>query len=340
MATKRVSQKSSISGVSTSAQSRLTAKPAKPTRVEEGQFICPICLDPIVEAVGKKAGDDAIECDGSCATWLHRCCAGLTKEAYLAVSKLPNPFFCPHCRLDNQELEIKALRETVGNLSIKLSAACDAITKLESSSAAANTLLRPSYANVAHSGTALVDPPNQVNTTTSAKSDGPSSANNSQLNAQRKFNVLIFGIKESNKGTHRHERHKQVMTNVGEVLSTIDPLVSETSICDCFRLGRFSDDKIRPVLVKLIRAVDVMSVLSNRRKLASLPGISIKPDLPPHERQVESLLLKERWSLIQNGVPKNSIKIKKNSIFVNNEKHGIIRNCEFHQIHQRILIMR
>lgn len=77
------------SGISPSTQSM------KPSKDKKGQFTCPICLDPILEAVGRKAGDDAIECDGSCATWLHRRCAGLTREVYLAVSELSDPFFCP-----------------------------------------------------------------------------------------------------------------------------------------------------------------------------------------------------------------------------------------------------
>ena len=45
----------------------------------------PICDDVIVDAVGKKSGHDSVECNGACSTWLHRCCAGLSKSASAAV---------------------------------------------------------------------------------------------------------------------------------------------------------------------------------------------------------------------------------------------------------------
>ena len=71
------------------------------------KFICPICDDVIVDAVGNKSGDDSIQCDGRCATWLHRRCAGLSKAAFndLASCKVSEPFFCPMCRLNQQELD-------------------------------------------------------------------------------------------------------------------------------------------------------------------------------------------------------------------------------------------
>ena len=33
---------------------------------EQKQCICPLCEDPILDAVGKKAGHNAVFCDGSC----------------------------------------------------------------------------------------------------------------------------------------------------------------------------------------------------------------------------------------------------------------------------------
>ena len=98
------------------------------TRRKKGQFVCPICDDVIVDAVGKKSGHESVECNGLCSSWLHRHCAGLSKAAFHEVCKSDQPFFCPQCRLDNQSLEIASLRDLVTALSSKLSAAC---TKLE-----------------------------------------------------------------------------------------------------------------------------------------------------------------------------------------------------------------
>ena len=41
--------------------------------------------------MGRKAGHDAIECNGICSAWPHRGCAGLSKVAFVAVSKSSNP---------------------------------------------------------------------------------------------------------------------------------------------------------------------------------------------------------------------------------------------------------
>ena len=104
----------------------------------------------------------------------------------------------------------------------------------------------------------------------------------------------------------------------------------DSSVSDCFRLGKFNDDKTRPILIKLTRSADVVSVLSNRHKLSSFPGIRLKPDLSPEERKRESLLLKERWELINNGISKTTIKIRGNNLYVSSKKYGSVRNCEFH----------
>ena len=44
------------------------------------------------------------------------------------------------------------------------------------------------------------------------------------------------------------------------------------------------------------------------------------------ERLVESILLKERWALIQKKTERKSIKISGNKIFVNSKLHGEVKN--------------
>lgn len=105
--------------VSLNMSSETTATSAK---AKKDTFICPICDNIIKEAVGKRQGQDAIECSGSCATWLHKHCAGLSKEAFLAANKSDKPFYCPQCRLNIQELEINSLRDIVKDLSSELTA--------------------------------------------------------------------------------------------------------------------------------------------------------------------------------------------------------------------------
>ena len=142
----------------------------------------------------------------------------------------------------------------------------------------------------------------------------------------RKFNVIVYGVKESSKGTRRDKRVLNDLAATCDILSSVDAKVSADSIRDCFRLGGYKQDRNRPILVKFVRCHDASLILSNKRNLSSIPGISIKPDLSPEDRRTESLLLKERRSLIASGVDRKVIKIRGSTLFVNNVKHGCVVN--------------
>ena len=111
--------------------------------------------------------------------------------------------------------------------------------------------------------------------------------------------MVLFGIDECGRGTfNRFDRQKFDLDNVASVLSSIVPSIQSQSIKDSLRLGKFnSSSRPRPILVKFIRSVDVTNILANRWSL--FPPYSLKPDLSPTERLKESILLKERWKLIQ-----------------------------------------
>jgi len=57
--------------------------------------------------------------------------------------------------------------------------------------------------------------------------------------------------------------------------------------------------------------------------------------MTPDERQIESILLKERWTLIQKDTERRAIKIRGNKIFLNNKLHGEVKDSKlFLQISQ------
>ena len=61
----------------------------------------------------------------------------------------------------------------------------------------------------------------------------------------------------------------------------------------CFRVGKYLENRCRPVLVTMNRSIDdVANVLANRSWQSSHTNISIKSDVPPKEK-VESILLKQ-----------------------------------------------
>ena len=136
-------------------------------------------------------------------------------------------------------------------------------------------------------------------------------------------------MEESGKGTTKFQHNRHDIEIAGELLSWLDPIVTTSLIVESFRLGRYSDEKARPLLVKLTRPNDVQTILMARKTLASRPEIAIKPDMSVEDRKVESLLLKERSPLIDHGTDRSDIRISGNSIFVKTCRHCVIKEGAF-----------
>ena len=128
------------------------------------------------------------------------------------------------------------------------------------------------------------------------------------------------------------ERLAKDSSSVISIFQKINSNLNESAVRDCFRLGRFnqSRDRSRPILVKLNRTIDVANILSNK---SSYPeNITIKPDLSPKEREIDKLLMKKRWSLIQSGVDRKLIRIKKSSLYIQDTLYGRVENSSFHVV--------
>ena len=104
--------------------------------------------------------------------------------------------------------------------------------------------------------------------------------------------------------------------------------IEASSIRDCFRLGKYKPHapRPRPILIKFLRSTEATMALS-KVGLFKVP-INIKPDLTREERDIESFLLKERWSLIQIGFERHRIKIRNKSIFIDNKLYGQFHNSQ------------
>ena len=145
----------------------------------------------------------------------------------------------------------------------------------------------------------------------------------------RKFNLVIYGVKENPTGTQRRARIKADIEKCVQILKQADDDISIQSMRDCLRLGKFDSSKTRPrpLLVKLSRILDVDNILYNRSKIAE--GILVKPDMNREERHRESILLKERWSLMNTGTDKKHIKIRGTKLFVKDRLYGEITDSVF-----------
>ena len=258
----------------------------------------------------KNAEDGSIQCE-CCFEWVHPKCAGITDEEYGILGGCsPNiMFFCKLCR-PQVSLSLKFFNE----IKDKQTELDERLQKLESK-------LAPI------SGNSNQDTMSQENNSSNAN-PVQTATTNSHYNLQhdRKFNIVMYGIDECEKGAPRNERSGRDLSSVIETITKVNANVSPLSIRDLHRLGKYQEQsrRPRPILIKFNRAIDVSILLSQTSTLPS--GIRIKPDMNPEERQIESLLLKERWSLIQKDINRKVIKIRGNRIFVNNKLHGEVKN--------------
>ena len=141
--------------------------------------------------------------------------------------------------------------------------------------------------------------------------------------------MVLYGVKECPSDSSRYARLESDLASVVSVLTTLESSFHSQSIKDCYRLGKFNPEsnKPRPILIQFVRAVDATNILAKKGKLAH-PFYS-KPDMTKEKRQVESILMKERWELIQSGVPRNQIKVRNSSIYVYNKMHGRVIETVF-----------
>ena len=274
---------------------------------------CCVCEEVIKESTQDgQPSDEAVYCEGGCAAWFHRKCSGLSKSAYAMAGESESPFYCVYCMQSMYKKEFIELREQIHTLTFK-------ITELLESLHSQNTN------QIAHSPTSVTPalPPTSKTCPTSAK------LSKNLTTDSRQYNIVLYGLKEFPKGTSRSARMKQELDQIVEILTGIGSNVGPQNIRDSFRLGKYNEsaNRPRPILVKLNRSYDVSNLLSARKNLPK--GLTIKPDLSPEERVADTILMKERWRLIQAGKNRNDIKIVNNKLLLKGKLHGTVVNSEF-----------
>ena len=160
----------------------------------------------------------------------------------------------------------------------------------------------------------------------SAASSNPKSAISAASN-ERKFNLVLYGVDECSEGTRCHERAGKDRKTALKKLRVILTSLEDYSIRDCIRIGKYSPNgtRPRPLLVKFLRACDVNTILyklSQGGLPAELSGIAIKHHMTPSEVKSNSILLRKRLELSQEGVDKQRLKIKGNKLLQDSQLLG------------------
>lgn len=103
-------------------------------------------------------------------------------------------------------------------------------------------------------------------------------------------------------------------------------------IRDCRRLGQYVQSRAeshpQPVLITLGSVFEVNYFLAH---IPSTSGssVSVRRDLSPEDRALRSILLKERWKLIESGTDRGKIRIRNSSLFVDGEVFGTVVDSTF-----------
>ena len=294
--------------------------------------VCPICEDNIDDSV-----HDSIFCEGYCQAWVHRGCGGLSKPAHAKAKSIPS-WKCPSCLeidhskvfpaqselVENLKKDLSALTQQVNSLDAKVVSLAEELSSISTVPSATTPLssLSPSNGHIPAT-TSLMQSAQQRNSDTRPMLPAQ------QRNPDRKYNVIISGINESPAGTACHIRISNDLNSVSSVLSLLLPTLSDTTIRDCHRLGKFSPNHSRNILVTFNRTCDVSTVLSNKFKVADRSSLKINPDLSPSDRKIRSILLSKRHELIRSGFSRQSIHFRSNIMFVDGRKFGAVINQRF-----------
>ena len=136
-------------------------------------------------------------------------------------------------------------------------------------------------------------------------------------------------MEECRLGQSRPARLESDLSSAVDIFSALDSSIQPQSIKDCFRLGKLSRHapRPRPILVKFVRITDVNRIFAKKNGLSS--PFSVKPDMSRAQRLLESVLMQERWHLIQSGVSRKRIRLRGDSLYVNHKLHGRVSNSKF-----------
>ena len=116
-----------------------------------------------------------------------------------------------------------------------------------------------------------VNDPSAANSTPTSINQAPipKPVEKSSPQVERRFNVVLYGISEMPGDSSRPERMKHDLDTAVVTLNKLNKEINHSSIRDSFRLGKFKQNQARPrpLLIKLNKAIDVITFLANRGSL-------------------------------------------------------------------------
>ena len=196
--------------------------------------------------------EEPLQCEGGCSLWFHRYYAGVSISHFNELSNSPEPFVRYACHRRLQLAATKQLQSEVAHLKGEILMLSEKLAKLTTTSlpleatvsqlstnnSSCTNSYGPSYAD------ALKQVGNSANSSTSniheqTRAPRTNVKRNSTVN--NKFNTVIYGLSECIKGSLKHER----ITLASKTIKSICPDLSAYAICDCTRMGKYSEHRTR-----------------------------------------------------------------------------------------------
>ena len=274
-------------------------------------FVCPICVEVIVETTETTEGQDAIFCESQCNTWLHRKCAGISKAVFKALENSKSPFYCVHCRLKAYEAQFAELNSTIKGLQKQVS-------DLERKVANKSVDHTPPVAVKETENKSIINQP--ADPESKAVDTLKSYISEEKEKASRRLNIILHNVAESS-ASEGHVRKEQDTDQVKENFKQI--MGSSIEITKCVRIGKKLNKPNKHRLLKI--GVNTESIkkqiLRNSVKLrdddkpAHMKKIFITPDLTPNEQKLNNKL---RAKLKEKNKGGNLFKIKNGTIVQRN----------------------
>ena len=186
--------------------------------------VCIICELNIKEDTDQTEGEDALFCEGDCQAWVHRKCVGMSKKMYTAWAEADDPYMCHNCSICTYKNEIKSLKTKITDLKSEVKSLTSKVNELKSSG------VSPSVDSSDGNDVMVTDNPianpaiDAIHTqlkeiTSSIKNHQKFIEQNDRTDRtkpDRKYNVVVYGIKECPSGTPISERNRH---DINESLS-------------------------------------------------------------------------------------------------------------------------
>ena len=293
--------------------------------VEESPGKSYYVLSKSLEVCGKcnkKCTDNekAIQCD-LCCMWVHADCENINEQQYKAIKNLSelgnSVYFCAinNCMTHFRSITNEWIRhQACGSSQPSIPTLSDNIESLTSTYNTIEKAVSDLSSKIVNLQSQECNLSEQIKSTIVAL--GRQSSYSTPAPADQRSNIVLYGVEESPPKALRHERLQHDVKAVLDILGGIKVQLNPVQILDYFRLGKFkpNQSRPRPILLKLQRIMDANIILANKTSLRT--PLMVKPDMSLEERAIESVLLKERWSLIQSGHNRKQIKISKNQIYL------------------------